>query len=161
MTEEEMRKGYWFSGEPIVKFDPTSLSGREVTMTGTNGWPGKPGVPLNPERDGWHWVNGTPREWVVFYDGGSWRLAGSDYRPHEWAHRIYQGPCLTPDEATALQARVVELEAGLKDAAASVSEWGAYASQYLQQKWDLTGEVARYVAIAEGKKGTALEGKKP
>lgn len=73
-------------------------------MTDTNnGWPGEPGVPLNPEKDGWHWVNGTPREWVVFDDGGTWRLAGSDYRPHKWAHRIYQGPCLTPDEAAALQ----------------------------------------------------------
>jgi hypothetical protein len=25
-------------------------------MTTTNGWPGVPGVPLNPERDGWHWL---------------------------------------------------------------------------------------------------------
>ena len=32
MTEEEMRKGYRFSGEPNVKFDPTSLSGREAMM---------------------------------------------------------------------------------------------------------------------------------
>lgn len=63
-------------------------------------------------------------------------------------------------EPDALQARVTELEEGLKDAAASVGEWGAYASQYLQEKWDLPGEVARYVAIAEGKKGAALEGKK-
>ena len=33
MTEEDMRKGYWHSGEPIVKFDPTSLSGREAVMS--------------------------------------------------------------------------------------------------------------------------------
>jgi hypothetical protein len=32
MTEEDMRKGYWYSGEPTVKFDPTSLSGREAMM---------------------------------------------------------------------------------------------------------------------------------
>ena len=83
-------------------------------MTETNGWPGKPGIPLNPAETGWHWVNGMPREWVVLDDGGSWRFAGSDYRPHEWAHRIYRGPCLTPDEATALQARVAELEARLE-----------------------------------------------
>ena len=55
-------------------------------------------------------------------------------------------------ERDALQACVAELEGALKDAAASVGEWGAYASQYLQEKWDLPGEVARYVAIAEGKK---------
>ena len=30
MTEEEMRKGYRHSGEPTVKFDPTSLSGSEA-----------------------------------------------------------------------------------------------------------------------------------
>ena len=30
MTEEDMRKGYWYSGEPIVKFVPTSLSGSEA-----------------------------------------------------------------------------------------------------------------------------------
>ena len=55
-------------------------------------------------------------------------------------------------EISRLRARVAELERALKDAAASVGEWGAYASQYLQEKWDLPGEVARYVAIAEGKK---------
>lgn len=32
MTEEDMRKGYKFSGEPTVKFDPTSLGGREAMM---------------------------------------------------------------------------------------------------------------------------------
>jgi len=32
MTEEEMRKGYWYGGEPIVKFDPTNLSKREAMM---------------------------------------------------------------------------------------------------------------------------------
>ena len=59
-----------------------------------------------------------------------------------------------------LQARVAELEGALKDAAASVKEWGAYASQYLQDKWDLSGEVARYIAIAEGKNDAALTGGK-
>ena len=32
MTEEEMRKGYWYSGDPTVKFDATSLSGSEDLM---------------------------------------------------------------------------------------------------------------------------------
>lgn len=63
-------------------------------------------------------------------------------------------------EAAALQKRVAELEAALKDAAASVKEWGAYASAYLQDKWDLPGEVARYIAIAEGKNDAAKEGGK-
>ena len=63
-------------------------------------------------------------------------------------------------ERDALQARVAELEGALKDAAASVKEWGAYASQYLQDELGLPGEVARYIAIAEGKNDAALEGKK-
>jgi len=73
-------------------------------MSDNNGWPGKPGVPMNPERDGWHWVNSTPREWVVDDDAGWWRcgMAGSDYRPPaRIAHRMYQGPCLTPTEVDA------------------------------------------------------------
>jgi len=45
----------------------------------------------------------------VFDDGGAWRLAGSDYRPHEWAHRIYQGPCLTPAEVDARVKEAVDL----------------------------------------------------
>lgn len=56
MTEEEKRKGYRFSGEPNVKFDPTSLSGREEMTDTNNGWPSKPGAPLNPEQEGPHWL---------------------------------------------------------------------------------------------------------
>jgi hypothetical protein len=93
-------------------------------MTDNNGWTGKPGVPLNPEKSRWHWVNSTPREWVVFHDGGSWRLAGSDYRPHEWAHRVYQGPCLTPAEVDAriATARKDALEEAARRAAKIVAE---------------------------------------
>lgn len=47
--------------------------------------------------------------------------------------------------------RIAELEAALKAAAEDIGDWGAYASQYLQEKWDLAGEVKRYTAIAEGK----------
>jgi len=30
-----------------------------------NGWPGEPGVPLNPERDGWHWVQRVDNGFVT------------------------------------------------------------------------------------------------
>ena len=104
-------------------------------MTNTNnGLPGKPGVPRNSSETGWHWVNGMPREWVVLDDGGSWRFAGSDYRPHEWAHRIYRGPCLTPDEATALQARVAELEEALDAAGRILHKAGKQFSEYAKQQ---------------------------
>ncbi len=127
----------------------------------TNGWPGKPGVPLNPEKNDFHWLR-TPDGELVPYnwrpegecERGRWASAWIYDREDDWppVECTYLGPVLPYNEATALQARVAELEAGLKDAAASVGEWGAYASQYLQEKWDLPGEVARYVAIAEGKK---------
>ena len=85
----------------------------------TNGWPGKPGVPLNPEKDDWHWVRTpegelVPYNWVPAFevDLGIW--------PAQWVYDLneywppkdgtYLGPCLTPDQATALQARVAELE---------------------------------------------------
>jgi hypothetical protein len=80
----------------------------------TNGWLGKPGVPLNPEKDGWHWVsmlggkdNAQAMEWLgpeIGWDETDWTT--EDFG----LHARYLGPCLTPDEATALQARVAELE---------------------------------------------------
>lgn len=138
-------------------------------MTANNGWRGKPGVPLNPAKDGWHWLkrisNGweTLAKWDNDWNGNGdfwWNLPG--YSDPERVARIfcYLGPVLAFDEATALQKRVAELEGALKDAAASVGEWGAYASQYLQDKWELPGEVARYIAIAEGKNDAALTGGK-
>ena len=89
----------------------------------TNGWPGKPGVPMNPETDEWHWLR-TPDGELVPYN---WRPEGECERGRwasEWIYDkeddwnpkdcIYLGPCLTHDQATALQARVVELEGALR-----------------------------------------------
>lgn len=91
-------------------------------MTATNGWPDKPGVPQNPERDGWHWLE-TPDGERVPYE---WRSAGECERgrwPSYWVSQgedcweapacKYLGPVLTPDEAAALQMRVANLEAAL------------------------------------------------
>ena len=92
----------------------------------TNGWPGKPGVPLNPNQSRWHWLKGaaslsTPRPylWEVFLGSGRW----ADERlndPVILAEMEYIRPALpyglTPEEATALQARVAELEAETKKA---------------------------------------------
>ncbi len=114
MTDEEARKGYRFSGEPNVKFDPTSLSGgKEMTDT-NNGWPGKPGVPLNPEKDGAHRLrhqdSGLMAD-ALWSCGGTWLDLSGDFSiPHAAAFYDYLGPCLTPDQATALQARVAELD---------------------------------------------------
>ena len=89
-------------------------------MTDTsNGWPGKPGVPLNPEKDGWHWLQ-TPDGELVPYnwrpegecEWGRWASEWIYDKEDDWNPKdcIYLDPCLTPDQATALQARVVKLE---------------------------------------------------
>lgn len=87
-----------------------------------NTWPGKPGVPLNPERDGPHWLchNEIDQEEAALWDakGNFWQLIGTDdtFSPRDLVVRKwgYLGPVLTPDETTALQARVAELEGALR-----------------------------------------------
>ena len=68
-----------------------------------NGWPNpdKPGVPLNPERDGWHWLfdpenaKSYPEIWVAEID--AWAV-GDAWTPRMVAEMglHYQGPVLTP-----------------------------------------------------------------
>lgn len=79
--------------------------------------PARPGVPLNPERNGWHWVKiihlisqPRPRLWRSKID--RWELSdGALISPSEFAERWrYLGPVLLPNEAAALQKRVAELE---------------------------------------------------
>lgn len=79
------------------------------------GWPdaSKPGVPLNPEQDGWHWLTGatgTPAalEWrpsVLKPQTRGWYLHREQYGviyAEEMAHAWrYLGPCLTPTEVAA------------------------------------------------------------
>lgn len=71
-------------------------------MTATNnGWPGKPGVPMNPEKDGWHWVSllgcDHPQIMEWFSDAMVW---ADDWTVEACAkHLRYLGPCLTPDES--------------------------------------------------------------
>lgn len=83
----------------------------------TNGWPGEPGVPRNPERDGWHWCERDGGLEPRFWSSGQQLWAGLR---NSWispkmllALFGYAGPCLTPDDATAQQKRIAELEAAL------------------------------------------------
>jgi hypothetical protein len=85
-------------------------------MTDTT-WPdpARPGVPLNSERDGWHWVlvahgvgHPFPMLWAAdgrMWDAGDagWVLA-EDIAPR-WR---YLGPCLTPAEVAARVAAAVD-----------------------------------------------------
>ena len=91
-----------------------------------NGWPGKPGVPINPEKDGWHWLYNKrldrERDFkeCVFWSGVGefWQMMGAEecFSPRDLVVREwrYFGPVLSHDQATALQARVTELEVALE-----------------------------------------------
>lgn len=63
----------------------------------------------------------------------------------------------------ALQARVKVLEDALKVAADDIQEWGGYASDYFQKKWNLKADVdAARAALKEGGKlPPPIEGAKP
>ena len=96
-----------------------------------NGWPGKPGVPLNPERDGWHWLlapdgDQFPCLWrVVGIDKkGPWPMVWN-YDPEGWAPEEckYIAPCLAPAEA---EARVKEARRDALEEAARFVETHTY-----------------------------------
>ena len=87
-------------------------------MSENNGWPGKPGVPLNPEKDGWHWLvrkneqfpevwewNAGPLGAVAEYGDqsiGAWLEGEGNGQPKEMAKWYrYLGPALTPAEMDA------------------------------------------------------------
>lgn len=48
-------------------------------------------------------------------------------------------------ELKAARSTIVRLA---EDAAADIQDWGAYASAYFQEKWDLQGDVDRYKRAA-------------
>jgi hypothetical protein len=86
-------------------------------MTDQNSWPdaSKPGVPLNPEQDGWHWVDGRTHglhalKWSSMWRGsayGWWHGSTSADTPSEFAtlrDLRYLGPCHTPAEVAAMLA---------------------------------------------------------
>lgn len=102
-----------------------------------DGWPDadRPGVPADPERDGWHWIIGWNRtpfvaQWVAdteqFVGGGiyEWR-DGEDVAQGVVAQGwTYGGPCLTPAEVAArveaarregIEAAAREMECGCPD----------------------------------------------
>jgi len=86
----------------------------DQTTPAPGGWHGEPGVPLNPEKDGWHWLQAKYYDMAFFWDAA--QQTWPKIQPYGGRTFHYLGPCLTPDEATALQARVAELEAETKKA---------------------------------------------
>lgn len=49
----------------------------------------------------------------------------------------------------AAEQRVAELEKALGEAIDMVIDWGAYASEYFQEKWDLQGDIAKLRAVIQ------------
>jgi len=93
-----------------------------------SGWPDpdKPGVPLNPDRDGIHWLfnpdNDKPHPVIWVADLGAWAVGDA------WTARMvaemglhYQGPVLMPAEADALRAENARLRGALADMYAGYS----------------------------------------
>lgn len=88
-------------------------------MTADRPWPGDPGVPMHPERDGWHWVvaadptvsteaapwwwDASKQHWLPPCDVAG----GASLRPSrvQWS---YLGQCLTPTKVAAQVAAQVE-----------------------------------------------------
>jgi hypothetical protein len=79
-------------------------------MVEASNWPdpNKPGVPENPERNGWHWIRpilglgiDAPKNWLSRIE--RWELSDGTFAfPHECSLRWrYLGPCLTPSEVAA------------------------------------------------------------
>jgi len=86
-------------------------------MTDPNGWPDPehPGVPENPERDGWHWgvYLGVAPE-PFWWDADKQRWADTNGMSGLNARRMrYLGPCLTPAEVAALAAENARMREAL------------------------------------------------
>lgn len=95
------------------------------------GWPdaSKPGYPMNPERDGWHWIDRPilglkPMRWLEAA-GGGWVESpvccfASEAAANNWR---YLGPCPTPaDLAAAVEAERERTKEACAKAADEVSE---------------------------------------
>lgn len=104
-------------------------------------WPNpeRPGVPLFPERDGWHWLSygqnqePVPFEWSSeeFSDAPTewaWGTDGGPEDAYEMARRFcYHGPCLTPTQ-------IAEMLAGERERCARIcNDIGAQASLHISE----------------------------
>jgi hypothetical protein len=99
-----------------------------------NNWPdpARPGVPMNPERDGWHWVadkDGIGKPWVEYWNGrDSWAPVSATPNFICW-HWRYIAPVITPAEA---DARVAQAR---RDALEDCAKWhDEVASEYKKEQ---------------------------
>ena len=78
------------------------------------------GLPLHPERDGYHWIKTLNRDsymalyyWFTSDDLSHWEIAGEPVYPSQMWDFEYLGPCLMPDEIQAREAAA--FKAGQED----------------------------------------------
>jgi len=94
-------------------------------MSDNKGWPDKPGMPPNPNQDGWHWLKEPDSDMeCVFWiakpwlgdNQGCWETMGTKdtFEPQEISNWSYQGPCLKPEEVERLRKNFVTAEHEMK-----------------------------------------------
>ena len=119
-------------------------------------YPDKPGVPLNPEKDGFHWIKGwneTPfvAEWFVDQSEDF----GGYYGWHDGADNpqgivaqgwSYLGPCLTPSKASRLRDIVATMLSVMPAFPAA-----AKCIVGMEDRYNAAIEQARAFLVAEGK----------
>ena len=144
-------------------------------MSEDNTWPdpARPGVPLNPERDGWHWLKTgrdglTPWFWVE--DQGNegcfgWETEDDIYSAENMAfgETSYLGPCLAPAEVDAriAQARRDALEEAAQMASNRAAAWTEDAiGKFLETKWDYESRAEAGEEIASAILARAALGEK-
>jgi hypothetical protein len=111
-------------------------------MSDTNTWPDpeRPGVPLNPEQDGWHWLGdasgvAVPIAWTPA-SSGAYVAGGWEVHPGTLAKTArYLGPVLSPAEVAA--AIVLARRYALEEAARMAT---AFADAYQDKEMAKRGQ---------------------
>ena len=118
------------------------------------------GVPLNPERDGWHWIARDGLEKLASWsDRGVWTFMGIDAPPEDvtgwgWA---YLGPVLTPSEHRALLDRAEAAEREAHDAHQDAIRVAVERDSYKRNMEAVAELAARYGAERDAARA-ALQG---
>jgi len=112
------------NGEPCQPpFCPHCITPRREKRSAPNGWPdpAHPGVPLNPERDGWHWFVRGNFYSLALWHRGHFTFQDTTAWPEEFSQldMAYVGQCLTPAE---VEARVADARRDALEEAARVAE---------------------------------------
>ena len=104
-----------------------------------NNWPdpARPGVPLNPERDGWHWFVRGDFYSLALWHRGHFTFQDTTAWPEEFSQldMTYAGPALTPSE---VEARVADARRdGLEEAARVAKGFEGNDHLWSQHRWPL------------------------